>query len=105
MVKQLQSEWRIQPSRLLPFTALGLALVALVWPAFAHAVDVWTTDEEFTYGYLIVPIALALMWWRRHALRRSIGPGRGAGLTIVAAAIALMLISHRTAIHNLAGIA
>ena len=46
----------------------------------AHAVEVWSTDAEFGYGFFIVPISLLLIWWRREALRRSIGPGAGAGL-------------------------
>lgn len=77
----------------------------LVLPAFVHAVDVWTSDEEFTYGFLIPPIAFAILWWRRAALRRSIGPGRAAGLVLVLGAIVLTLVSRRTGIHVLAGVA
>jgi exosortase len=84
---------------------LGFALVALVWSAFAHAIDVWSTDEEFTYGFLIPPIALGLMCWRRKALRDSVGKGSSVGLLIVAGSILLMLISRRTGFNALAGVA
>jgi exosortase len=77
----------------------------LVWPAFAHAVDVWSLDEEFTYGFLIPPIAFTIVWLQRHALRRNIGPGHGAGMVIVAGAIVGMLISRRTGINALGGVA
>ena len=39
---------------------LILGLGVLVYPACAHAVEVWSTDEEFTYGFLIPPIALVI---------------------------------------------
>jgi len=85
--------------------ALILVLGIVVYPAFAHAVEVWSTDEEFTYGFLIPPIALAILWWRREALRRSIGRGSGIGLLIVAGAVILTLVGRRTGINTLAGLA
>jgi exosortase len=85
--------------------ALVLAVLALVWPAFAHAIEVWSTDEEFTYGFLIPPIALAIVWWQREAVRRSVGQGRAAGLLVVLASIVLLLVSRRTGIHALGGVA
>jgi len=85
--------------------ALAVALVAMIWPAIAHAIEVWSTDEEFTYGFLILPIAAGIVWFRRDALRRSLGQGRTAGLAIVAASVVVLLISRRTGINNLGGIA
>src|SRR5438132_9825279 len=96
---------RARWSMLAPRLALALALCAVVWPAFAHAVEVWSLDEEFTYGFLIPPISLALLWWQREALSRSMGRGSGVGLLIVASAIIFMLISRRTGINVLDGLA
>jgi exosortase len=86
-------------------TGLMLALGVFVYPAVAHAVEVWSTDEEFTYGFLILPIALALLWWRRAQLQRSIGTGSDIGLLIVAGAMVVTLVSRRTGINALAGVA
>ena len=94
-------DWRI----LGPRFALALALVVVVWPAFAHAAEVWRTDEEFNYGFLIPPMAAAITWWRRHELSRSVGPGRTAGLAIIVVALAMMLVSRRIGINVLAGVA
>lgn len=90
---------------LLPSAALIVALIVLVWPTLAHAVDVWSTDEEFTYGFLVPPITLAIVWWRRKALYRSVGQGHVAGLAIVAVAILAMLVSRRIGINALGGVA
>jgi len=94
-------DWRT----LAPRFALGLAVVVVVWPAFAHAAEVWRTDEEFNYGFLIPPIAAAITWWRRNELYRSIGRGRTPGLAIVVVALAMTLVSRRMGINVLAGVA
>src|SRR5215471_8757191 len=85
--------------------ALAAALGMFVWPAFAHAIEVWSTDEEFTYGFLIPPIAVALLCWRRGALMRSLRQGHWTGLLLVAGSIVMMLVSRRTGFNALAGIA
>src|SRR5579871_4210687 len=97
----VRSAW----TRALPIGGLAVTLGLLVWPVFAHAIEVWSTDEEFTYGFLIPPIALALLWWRRKALFDSFGGGRKAGLLIVGLSIALLLVSRRTGFNALAGVA
>jgi exosortase len=88
-----------------PLLGVGLITALLVWPAFAHAVEVWSTDTEFGYGFFVVPTALLLVWWRREALRRSLGPGAWAGLAIVVGALALYLVASRTGINALVGLA
>jgi exosortase len=90
---------------LLTATLLGGTLLLLVWPTFAHAIEVWSTDEEFSYGFLIPPIALGLVWWRRRALLRGLGEGHWTGLLIVIGSMALMLVSRRSGFNALAGIA
>ncbi len=93
--------------RWLTATLLFGSLLVLVWPAFTHAIEVWSTDEEFTYGFLIPPIAVALVWWRRAALARSSikGQGHWSGLLVVISSVALMLVSRRTGFNALAGVA
>jgi exosortase len=82
-----------------------MAAVLLCWPAFAHAVEVWSTTEEFSFGFLVPPVTLLLLWLHRAELRRSIGPGANVGLLVVGAALALYLLAHRVGINALAGLA
>jgi exosortase len=91
--------------RLGQYVALAIALAVVVWPLAAHAIEVWSTDEEFTYGFLIPPIAVAILWLQRHSLGRAIGKGKSEGLAVVAGALVLMVVGRRTGIHNLAGLA
>jgi len=100
----------VSPTRLarcgayLPQAAVALATAALISPAVAHAVNVWSTTEEFSYGYLIVPVALAITWWRRRALRASIGQGANGGLVILGIALFGYLAAERLGIHAVAGV-
>jgi exosortase len=91
--------------RALPMVALATASIWLVWPAFAHAFEVWSTTEEFSYGFLIPPISIGIIWWRREALRTSIASGARMGMLIVVLSLGVYLLAERLSIHALAGIA
>jgi exosortase len=85
---------------------VGLATLAVVFPAFAHAVNVWSTTEEFSFGFLVPPVSALVIWWQRDELRRNFG-GRGAnaGLAIVLASLAVVILGERLGIHALSGLA
>jgi exosortase len=89
---------------LIPLGVL-LATIAVVWPAFAHAIEVWSTTEEFSYGFLIPPVALGVIFFRRRALLDSIGQGARSGLILVVASLVGLLAAERMGIHALAGVA
>jgi exosortase len=91
--------------RTLTVAIMTVALAALVWPAFAHSFEVWSTTEEFSYGFLIVPVSVALILWRRSAIRSAVGNGANAGLVITVLAVIAYLLAHRMGINALAGIA
>lgn len=89
---------------LLPLAIPGM-LILLLWPALAHAVEVWSTIEEFRYGFLVLPVALLLVWHRRVVLRHSLGPGASIGLLVVVPSLGVYLLAHRLGINALAGLA
>lgn len=89
----------------LAWVAAAVATLAVVWPAFAHSIEVWSTTEEFSYGFLIPPISLGVIWFRRKALLSSASAGSKVGLAIVAVSLVVYLAAERMSIHALAGIA
>ncbi len=91
--------------RAIPLLGVALALAPFVWVAFAHAIEVWSTDSEFSYGFFLLPTTLLLIWWRRAALRRSLGPGASVGLLVVIGALAVYLLAYRVGINALMGLA
>jgi exosortase len=81
------------------------ATLWLIWPALTHALEVWSTTDELSFGILVLPIAGGLAWWRRQALRARIGPGALLGLPIVVCSLLLYLLAQRVGINALAGVA
>jgi exosortase len=93
----------------LPGISIRLALLMItglfVWPAFAHAFEVWSTTQEFSYGFLVPPISVLLVWWRWREVGKTAGRGAWMGLPIVVGAVALALFGHRAAINAIIGLA
>jgi exosortase len=84
---------------------LAILGVALIAPALVHAVEVWLTTEEFSFGLVVVPVAAALVWWHRLEFRRAVSAGANGGLIIVLGALALFLLAFRADINALSGLA
>lgn len=103
--RRFHSRLPASPSVILSVLAALVALTLFVWPAVVHAIDVWSTDEEFGYGFLILPISAALILWRRATIRASVGRGSFVGLLIMLGAIIVSLIGRRVGIHALSGLA
>jgi len=89
--------------QLVASAVVALALVAVYLPTFAHAVGVWIQDEEFSFAFLVPPIALALLWMRRVAIRRALGRGSNLGLIPLAGGLLLLLASARSGVNVVAG--
>ncbi len=84
---------------------VGVALLAVYYPVFAHAVDLWSVDEEMSFGFIMPPIAIGLLWLRRRAILRSITQERGSGfgLLFVALGMVLLVIDIRSSIRAIGG--
>ncbi len=52
-------------------TAVGLVLAALLtvyWSVIAGLIRAWSTDDNYSHGFFIVPLALYFAWERRGAI-------------------------------------
>jgi exosortase len=83
-----------------------VATGALLAPAFAHAFVVWSTTPEFSFGFLVIPTSVGLLWWERNQIRASMAGARGApsGLVLVIASLTVYFAAWRMDIHALAGL-
>jgi exosortase A len=53
----------------LPLTLLAIgAIVAIYRDTLASMVSLWGSNDTYAHGYVIVPIALVLVWRKRHVL-------------------------------------
>lgn len=98
---------RLRPgtASVLSLAVLTLSTALVLSPAVSHAVQLWATTEEFSYGFLIVPIAAAIIWWRRSLLFQSLDRGRpGLGLALIVPSLLAYLVAWRLEVHAVAGI-
>ena len=64
------------------FALVGLAAVYLLVhsQALASMVGMWDRNPMYSYGYLVAPISLVMIWSRRRTLaQRRAATGRGSG--------------------------
>jgi exosortase D (VPLPA-CTERM-specific) len=88
---------------------LGSIAVVLAAIAFHGAlfelIRRWTTQEEYSHGFLIPLVSLWLVWMRRDAIRASIGPPSWTGALLILVAILLHVTGAFSAIFILSQLA
>jgi exosortase len=92
-----------RPLRLAAAAAPAIAIALVYAPVFAHGVDVWRSDEELSFGFLVPPAAAAMLAFRRRDLAAASGPGHSLGLAALAAGLGLLVAATRGNVHALAG--
>lgn len=48
---------------------VAAGFVLLYWRVIAKLVEAWSTDDNYSHGFFIVPLALYFAWERRHRFR------------------------------------
>ena len=51
--------------------AVAVAIVALYWGTLSSLVKHWASDDDFSHGFFVVPLAAYFLWERRDAFRRA----------------------------------
>ena len=75
-------------------TAIGLvlgALLLLYWQVIRSLVDAWSTDDNYSHGFFIVPLALYFAWERRAKILASPQQTSWVGLVVVAGSLFLLV--------------
>jgi len=78
---------------------IGFLLIVLFYSGLAWMVHLWTSAEEYGYGFLIPVIALFLIWQRKDSLERISFPGSWAGTLIVLLAIGLLFLGDLSTLY------
>jgi exosortase len=79
-----RNAWRVGA-----LVVVGMALV--YWQVFAKLVHDWYNDDNYSHGFLIIPLALYLAWERRQKLVQIAPAPSGFGLVVVVGSIAVLL--------------
>jgi exosortase len=67
----------------------GLLLV--YWGVIAGLIDAWSTDDNYSHGFFIVPLAGYFAWERRHAFAAAPARASYLGLAVVAGSLFLLV--------------
>lgn len=72
---------------------LGVVFAWAYWPTLTELLEAWRTQPDYSHGYLVVPVAIYLLWIRRRAFP-GIDPGFSIGAcSLLALSIAVRLVS------------
>jgi exosortase len=81
----------LRDKRLYAIAALVGSFVLLYWGVLQKLVHDWATDDNYSHGFVVVPVALYFVWERRARLAALPVRPSWIGLLIVAAGIGLLL--------------
>jgi len=88
----------VMDRRRTPPVVLVLVALAMVgwayWATLAEVVERWSTDPQYSHGFLVPAFSCYLLWMRRDQLRSPELGARWWGMGIVALAALLRLTSH-----------
>lgn len=87
---------RLQISQMDKKTIAALAVLAVsFWYLYqnviAKLVNDWSVDDNYSHGFLIIPIALFFVWERRNKLKQAERMPSSMGLVVVIGSMALLL--------------
>ena len=68
---EVSRPWTPRVSEVLAAILVAGALGWAYAPSLARLIDQWWTNPNYSYGFLVVPIALVIFWSRRGLLDRS----------------------------------
>ena len=74
--------------------AVGLVLVALAiayWSVISDLISAWSTDDNYSHGFFIVPLSVYFAWERRQAIATAPLRPSLAGAAVVAGSLLLLV--------------
>ena len=74
------------------FAAWVLTAAVLYGAVLVKLVRQWAADESYSHGFVVLPIALFLVWQQRDRLRRTAISPSNAGLAVIACSLAVYVL-------------
>ena len=70
---------------------LGAGVVWLYGGALSSLVQQWASDDDYSHGFFVLPLAVFFVWERRHALGGAASRPGVAGLALLGASLAVFI--------------
>lgn len=77
-------------------TAVAAALVATYFQEFSDLVATWSDNPDYSHGYLVVPVALAILYFRWPGAEQGLGKPAIVGWVLAIAAVAARTYWHES---------
>src|SRR4030095_3756079 len=74
------------------WAAAGASFLLLYWGVISRLVHDWANDDNYSHGFLIVPLALYFAWERRDRVAAAGAKSNLFGLLVVAAGLAMLVV-------------
>ncbi len=87
---QISLRWNVPPAGWLAVGTVLALLVAAFFSGLRDLVNVWDTQEEYSFGYMIPFVTAYLLWQKRSVLAAIPFSGAWSGTALVAAALVLL---------------
>jgi EpsI family protein len=79
---------------------LGLLFLAVYLPTIQRLIDHWSSNDMYSYGFLVPAICAYLIWLRRERLQHvAIKPSFAAGIPVLVGGLVLLIIGRVTAMN------
>ena len=75
----------------LPLAVIGALFLGLYGPTFAFMMGRWQRDEAYQHGWLVIPVALAVVWFRQDKLKGLPLRSHPAGVWLIGLALLMHL--------------
>jgi exosortase len=86
----------------LTLAAATLCLLWAYWPTLTTMAERWSTDAQYSHGFLVPVFAAAILWFRRERFPDGrLEPSWGAGVVWLLAGLGLHLLGGRLAVEPL----
>jgi exosortase A len=72
--------------------ALGIALAGLYWNVVPHLIEQWADEEDYTHGFLILPLSLYFVWEKREKLKGMLAEPSLAGAGLLAVGLLTLVL-------------
>ncbi|MFK5954679.1 MAG: exosortase [Desulfobacterium sp.] len=84
---------------------IGALFAVVFYPVIKGLVLTWNGSEEYSHGFLIVPVSLWVIWMKRHQLRKIPFTPWSGGLAMIIMALVLHVLASYAAILTLGPLA
>jgi exosortase len=80
---------------------LSFVSALLFAPVISELVQMWSTKDDYSHGFLVIPISLYMVWQKRHRLHKFFVEPSWLGLPILVGGVVIYFIAFSTRFHML----